>query len=288
MTTNTSLERVGFNSLSEAMKFAEMISKSSMVPKDYVGKAENVLVSVMMGAEVGLKPFQAMQNIAVINGRPAIWGDAVLGLIQAHPECEYIKEEDLSEIEKKGSATCEIKRKNMPPVINTFNLDMAKKAGLMGKQGPWSQYPARMLKLRARAFSARDAFADVLKGVSIAEEAQDIPEEKDITPIKSKVDELIQQKEQVNHQAQMAQISNDKLTLLIEEINGAESIETLKDIKKQIQLVTELEDKNEAVRVYNQKLKELKNAQMASEASQVSDEISQEREQFLKELGDVE
>ncbi|MFX6330765.1 transcriptional regulator, partial [Acinetobacter baumannii] len=58
----------------------------------------------------------------------------------------------------------------------------AKTAGLLNKSGPWTQYPKRMKKMRARAFALRDKFSDVLKGIPIAEEVMDIPTERDITP----------------------------------------------------------------------------------------------------------
>ncbi len=44
---------------------------------------------------------------------------------------------------------------------------------MLGKQGPWTQYPERMLKLRARGFTLRDAFPDVLKGIKAREEVED-------------------------------------------------------------------------------------------------------------------
>jgi hypothetical protein len=51
----------------------------------------------------------------------------------------------------------------------------AKKAGLWGKAGPWSLYPSRMLSLRSRGFALRNTFADALRGLITAEEAQDYP-----------------------------------------------------------------------------------------------------------------
>ena len=268
MTTNTSLSRVGFDSLNEAMKFADMIAKSTMVPKDYISKPENILVAVMMGAEVGLKPFQAMQNIAVINGRPSLWGDAVLGLIVAHPECESVEEEDLAQIEKAGSATCKIKRKGFPVIINTFTMEMAKKAGLSNKQGPWTQYPARMLKMRARAFSARDAFADVLKGINIAEEAQDIPEEKDITPVADKISDLINQKKNqenvvsTHQQEQVQEAVNQQddsdLSIVINKIKAAATLEELKATVEYLTMLSSDEDKATGKNAYIARKKELK------------------------------
>ena len=40
----------------QAKDFAEIISKSEMVPSDYRGKVGNVLVAIQMGAEIGLPP----------------------------------------------------------------------------------------------------------------------------------------------------------------------------------------------------------------------------------------
>ena len=57
-------------------------------------------------------------------------------------------------------------------------MEDAKRAGLYGKQGPWQQYPKRMLQMRARAWALRDVFPDVLRGVHVAEEAQDLPAER--------------------------------------------------------------------------------------------------------------
>lgn len=164
-------------SLDEALKLADYLAESSIVPKDFQGKPGNILVAIQWGMEIGLKPMQAMQNIAVINGRPSLWGDAVLALVLASPLCEYIQE-----WEENGTAFCKVKRKGKPEDIQRFGEEEAKKAGLIGKQGPWSQYPQRMKKMRARAFAVRDNFADVLKGIQIAEEVGDYPSEKDITP----------------------------------------------------------------------------------------------------------
>ena len=163
--------------LEEAMKYAEMISKTDMVPKDFKGNPGNVLVAVQMGSEVGLPPTQALQNIAVINGRPAIWGDAALALVSARNDCEDIHEECDGNV-----ATCTIKRRGKSPVVRTFSMEDATKAGLANKQGPWTQYPKRMLQMRARSWAIRDCYPDALKGISIAEEAQDIPVEKNVTP----------------------------------------------------------------------------------------------------------
>ena len=161
--------------LDEAMRFADMLAGSSIVPKDYIGKPGNCLVAIQWGMELGLQPMQAMQSIAVINGRPSLWGDAMLALVKAHPAFEWIKEECDGNV-----ATCTIKRRGEPEVVQSFSLEEAKRAGLTGKQGPWTQHPKRMLQMRARGFALRDAFPDALRGVVSAEEARDTPTERDM------------------------------------------------------------------------------------------------------------
>ena len=160
-------------SFDDAFRFSQMVAKSEFAPKDFKGKPESCLLAIQHGSEVGLSPMQSLQSIAVINGRPTIWGDAALALVQSSPVCEYVKEF----VEGQGdslTAVCEAKRRGYPaPTTSRFSMADAKRAGLAGKAGPWSQYPERMLALRARGFALRNAFADCLRGLVTAEEAQD-------------------------------------------------------------------------------------------------------------------
>ena len=160
--------------IKEAMDLAKMISESDLAPKDFKGKAGNCLIAMQLGLEVGLAPMQAIQNVAVINGRPSVWGDAMPGLCRASPLCEDIIERMEGEGDAQ-TAVCIAKRRGAEPVIGRFSVADAKKAALWSKQGPWTQYPSRMLQMRARSFALRDAFPDVLKGLIAAEEAEDMP-----------------------------------------------------------------------------------------------------------------
>jgi len=169
----TSLEPT---TLQEAMRFSEILASSTMIPRDFQGKPGNVLVAIQWGREVGLGPLQALQNISVINGRPSIWGDAALALVRGHPDCASVQEG----AEGEGDARhgwCEVTRRGEQPQRRTFSIADAKRAGLWGKAGPWTQYPDRMLQLRARGFAIRDVFPDALRGVLTREEAEDTPPE---------------------------------------------------------------------------------------------------------------
>lgn len=155
----------------EFMTLAHMMADSDFVPKDYKNKPGNCAIAMQWGAEIGLKPLQALQNIAAINGRPSLWGDAMLALVRSSGLLEYIIEEPAPD----GTAVCRVKRKGDPlEQVRTFSDIDATLAGLAGKAGPWQTNPARMKQMRARAFALRDVFTDVLRGMASAEEQRDI------------------------------------------------------------------------------------------------------------------
>lgn len=157
---------------SEAERFSEMVAASDFAPKDYKGKPGNVLIAMQFGYEIGLKPMQALQNISVINGRPAVWGDAALGVIRCHSSCKYVKEWMEGTIKDNTAiAYCEVMR-GTEKVLRSFSIDQARRAGLTSKDGVWKVYPERMLQMRARGFALRDAYADLLKGLYLREELE--------------------------------------------------------------------------------------------------------------------
>lgn len=167
----------------ELVEFAEIAARSQFVPKDYRNHPEDILLAVQFGSEVGLRPMQALQNIAVINGRPAVWGDALPGLCKASPVYQdlietFEREDDADFL----VAVCTAKRHGSTPVTARFSVLDAKRAGLWTKPGPWQSYPRRMLQMRARSFALRDCFPDVLKGLISVEEAQDLPAPADRLP----------------------------------------------------------------------------------------------------------
>jgi hypothetical protein len=163
-------EGVALRTIDEVFRFAEAVHQSRLAPKQF-DSPQAILVAIQHGLEIGLKPMQALQSIAVINGRPCIWGDGALALVVSKPDFEDIEETFNAD---GTEAKCTIKRKGRTPVVRTFSMADAKLAGLLGKPGPWTQYLKLMLQMRARGFAMRDAFPDALKGVAVREEQEDI------------------------------------------------------------------------------------------------------------------
>ncbi len=165
---------VQIQSLEGLWRFANYVAASGFAPKG-MERPESCLIAIEMGLEVGLKPMQAIQNIAVINGRPSVWGDAAKAMVEASGLCaDFAEWFEGTEGKDDFKAVCEVKRYGRTrPVRWEFSIADAKRAGLWAKAGPWTQYPKRMLQMRARGFAVRDGFADVIRGLVLAEEAQD-------------------------------------------------------------------------------------------------------------------
>jgi ribosome modulation factor len=167
-------------SLDDAFRLSKALAVSGdMVPKHFQSKPEMIMAAIVRGMEIGLAPMQALSNIAVINGRASIWGDALPALLQraGHSLDSWIEGEGDQMV-----AVAEVTRGDTGKVYRrTFSVADAKAAGLLGKAGPWQQYRSRMLQMRARSFAARDGAADALMGLQVAEEMQDVPM-RDVTP----------------------------------------------------------------------------------------------------------
>ena len=162
----------------ELERWAARVASTDFVPKEYRGKPNDVLICAQYAQEIGLGIVEGMRSIAVINGKPSVYGDGLLALCYSSSVCEYVKEQPL--LDDEGNIygyICEAKRKGQDAKHARFTIDDAKRAMLASKTGPWQEYPQRMLQMRARGFALRDAFPDVLKGLITREEAQDYPPE---------------------------------------------------------------------------------------------------------------
>lgn len=170
-------------SVDEAFRLADALAKAGdMIPQAFRNEPMKIMAAIAKGMEVGLAPMQALASIAVINGRPTVWGDAIPALVQRaghHLDVEYEGEGD------RLVAVATLTRGDSGrKIVRRFGVADAKRAGLLGKQGPWTQYTARMCGMRARTWAARDGAADALMGLQVHEEVADLgPDQaRDVTP----------------------------------------------------------------------------------------------------------
>jgi len=215
--------------IEQAYRIASAFAGSGMVPSSFGNKPEACFVAIMAGAEVGLPPFQAIQSFAIINGRPSMWGDALVAVIrnQGFKMREWYEGEGEEMI-----ARCEVTRPDNREVIpGEFSVADAKKAGLWTKAGPWQTSPKRMLKMRARAFAIRDGAADVLRGFQVTEETEDYqpitpgPDRSPPAPVSMRAKLADQAGKQGFDPAHVAAETGETTEQAAEEVIEAESIE---------------------------------------------------------------
>lgn len=169
-------------SVEEYYRLSTIVVKSGLAPKGFDGP-EQVMIAIMAGAELGMPPMQALKSICVINRSPSLWGDGLMAIVRrdGHKISEWLEGDA-----EKMVAHCRVTRADNGEVSErVFSVADAKRAGLWGKAGPWTQYPKRMLQMRARSYAVRDALADSLMGISaIADPAEHFGPERarDVTP----------------------------------------------------------------------------------------------------------
>lgn len=204
-------------------RIAAIMAASGMVPSAYANKPEAIFVAIQMGMEVGLRHMAAVQNIAVVDGRPTIYSDGITGLLHGSGKVQSIVEWfetggekvdpsdlplDLSQWAQSLKAVSEITR--LAPMAGgeavvyrgSFSVSDAMRMGKWNKptskgyKTVWQNHPARMLMWRARTYAARDGFSDVLKGLAIYEEVVDYVADAEYEPAA----------ETTNHEAESAEV----------------------------------------------------------------------------------
>lgn len=176
--TSSRVRPVAVQSMDDALRYAKVIAASGLLPKSFYAAGGDptamAFAAIQLGAEVGLSPMASVQNIAVINGKPALYGPGQLAVCEASGLMEEF-EEGLRGDGAAREAWCTVKRAGRKAKTVIFSMADAGRANLTGKRGPWTEYPDRMLLARARTFALRDTFPDVLLGLAYSvEELQDV------------------------------------------------------------------------------------------------------------------
>ena len=219
-----------FSSFAETMQAAQILSNSSLVPKDYrcfiptkeYGKLQydnqgnvigennpnataNCLIALNMANRMGYDPLMIMQNLYIIEGRPAWSSQFIIAAINACGKFDPLQFEIVNEGEKeieyvnsywkngeKFSNQVTVKLENLTCIAWTtdkkgnrlqsdkISMEMAVKEGWYQKNGSkWQTMAGQMLRYRAAAFFGRIYAPEILMGIYAADE---IPDFVDVTP----------------------------------------------------------------------------------------------------------
>lgn len=232
--TTTALSNNGVfqvTNFNEAINAASFLSGSSLVPTDYrrwvpvknqYGKAmtnadgtpqlmenpnatSNCLIALNMANRMGYDPLMIMQNLYIIEGRPAWSSQFIIAAINACGKFDPLQFEIVNEGEKeieyvnsywengkKLSNQATVKLENLTCIAWTtdkkgnrlqsdkISMEMAVKEGWYQKNGSkWQTMAGQMLRYRAAAFFGRIYAPEILMGIYAADEVRDFV---DVTP----------------------------------------------------------------------------------------------------------
>lgn len=155
----------------EAQSFAAVLANSSIVPKAFKGKPEDVFLAILLGAEVGFPPATALRMIHVIEGTPALSAKALSAVVLNSSLCEYLEVVETTA----ERCTWKTKRVGRPEQTRTWTIAMAEAARLTHKDN-WKNYPHRMLSSRAKKDLCDDVYPEIVAGLYTEDEAIDMVE----------------------------------------------------------------------------------------------------------------
>ena len=177
-------------SFESAQRIAASLADSALVPNTYRGQQglPNCIVAIEIANRMGMSPFQVMQNLNVIHGRPSWSSQFIIGLIQG---CGRF--EGFTYTEAADSCQCFATLKTTGEQVSgpKITMDMAKREGWT-KNTKWSTMPQTMLRYRAASAFGRFHIPDLILGIQSVEENEVIDAEIEVVqePSESKLDKV--------------------------------------------------------------------------------------------------
>lgn len=143
------------------LQYAKALAEASIIPKQYQRQPANVLVAIETGNALGIPAIQALNSIAVINGRATLSADLMAAVVRRAGHRLRVREDGPE------SVTATLIRADDPDgaFTATWTREKATRAGLWGNRGPWTQYPTQMLRARAITEVCRQGASDALMGL---------------------------------------------------------------------------------------------------------------------------
>ena len=145
--------------LTEKKDWAQAMSTGDLLPRQYQGKPGNLLFACEYADALGISRVHVLTSIAVINGRPSPSADLMSAMVRNRGHKLRVTGDDTH-------AVATLIRADDPDFEYTATWDesKARKAGLWGNKGPWTNYPAAMLRARAISEVVRMGATDVMAG----------------------------------------------------------------------------------------------------------------------------
>lgn len=136
-----------------------------------VESPEQALMILMTGREMGIGAMASLRGFHFIKGKPVMSAQLMAALILRSGKAEYW---ELVESSAKSAtyATKRVGGRNEQK--KTFTVEEAKLAQLVKADGNWAKYPTAMCEARAAAMLARIVYPDLLMGVYLPDEMDEV------------------------------------------------------------------------------------------------------------------
>jgi hypothetical protein len=162
-------------SMNAAMKVANLLAKSQLLPEQYIGHPENCLIAIDIANRMRVSPLLVAQNLYIVRGKPGWSGSFAISAIN---NCGKFSPLDFVYTENGGGGCyAQATRLSDGKLLKgtEITLEMAQKEGWSTKPGSkWLTMSEQMLAYRAGSFFARAYCPEVLLGVQTIDEIQDV------------------------------------------------------------------------------------------------------------------
>lgn len=157
-------------------KIAVQYAKSDLVPENYKGKPQNVIIALGMAQKTGFDVYTIMSNLNIVKGKASWSGSFCRTLIEA---TGIYRDLDLVEVGEQGKDNwgyyAQAVRKTDGKIVKgaTVTMQMAKSENWT-KNTKWTTMPELMMQYRAMAFFARVYASSAINGIYTEDENTEI------------------------------------------------------------------------------------------------------------------
>lgn len=170
--SNPTTELVAWARAAEAAaELARPLSQTTFVPEVYQGKPGDAAAAILVGAEVGLTPMQALQGIYVIKGKPAMYARTLMAIVLAAGHEVWTEKASADRVVVKGR-----RRGSERVETSEWTIGRAQQAGYTNN-AKYKTDPESMLLARAQAELCRRLAPDAILGMAYAVEELEAEDE---------------------------------------------------------------------------------------------------------------
>lgn len=167
-------------SFSTALRMSQCLASSTVVPREYQNNVGNCMIAIEMASRINTSPMMVMQNLYIVNGRPAWSSQWIIAMINSSRRYKTELQFEFGHDQADGGLSCRAwaedysGHKVFGPKIT---MAMANQEGWTSKNGSkWKTMPDVMIQYRAASFFGRMNCPDMIMGIYSSDEVLDMGE----------------------------------------------------------------------------------------------------------------